>query len=109
MENKNKINPFFKVLSILFIMFLCLYSISENGYIEGINRNKTLYTEEQIDIFEKDVESGEYINSDNYTKIKDIDYSNKVSDFGVKLSDFINEAADYSMKLFDELFSYLFN
>lgn len=107
MENKTKTNPFLKILLVLFIMFLCLYSISENGYIEGINSKKTLYTEEQIDKFESDVESGEYIDSNNYTKIKDIDYSNKVSDFGVELSKFINNAADYSINFFNKLFAYL--
>jgi len=107
MENKNKTNPFFKILLVLFIMFLCLYSISENGYIEGINKNKTLYTEEQINNFESDVESGEYINSNNYTKIKDIDYSNKVSDFGEKVSDAIKEVTDYSLDFFNKLFAYL--
>ena len=89
MEKKKKGNWFLKTLLVLFIMFLCLYSISMNGYIENINKKKTLYTEEQIKKFETDVSNGEYLDLKDYTLVKDIDYSNKMSDFGEDLSEII--------------------
>lgn len=108
MDKKKKGNWFFKILIVLFVMFLCLYSMSINGYTENINMKKTLYTEEQIKKFEKDVQNGEYLDLTDYTLAKDIDYSNKMSDFGESVSEFIAATASKSIKFFNNIFSYLF-
>lgn len=101
-------NWFYKIMIALFIMFLCLYSISMNGYIENVNMKKTLFTEEQISKFEHDVENGEYLDLRDYTLVKDVDYSNKVSDFGEDLSEFISLAARKSIALLNNAFALLF-
>ncbi|MCH5167692.1 MAG: hypothetical protein J1F35_07400 [Erysipelotrichales bacterium] len=108
MEKKKKGNWFLKTLLVLFIMFLCLYSISMNGYIENINKKKTLYTEEQIKKFETDVSNGEYLDLKDYTLVKDIDYSNKMSDFGEDLSEIIAVTASKSIDFLNNILSYLF-
>lgn len=108
MDAKKKSNWFFKILIVLFIAFLCLYSMSLNGYVDNMNKKKTLYTEEQIDAFERDVKNGEYLDYKEYTKVNEIDYSNRMSDLGVELSELISFTADKSIELFNQLFSYLF-
>ena len=108
MENKKNKNWFFKILLVLFIMFLCLYSISMNGYVENINKKKTLYTEDQIKQFETDVKNGEYLDLKDYTLVNDIDYSNKMSDFGEDVSELIAITASKSIKFFNGIFAYLF-
>lgn len=108
MDGKKKNNWFIKVLIVLFIMFLCLYSISINGYIENINKKKTLYTEEQIDKFEEDVNNGEYLDLKDYTLATEIDYSNKMSNFGEEVSNLISLTANKSIEIFNNIFAYLF-
>lgn len=108
MEGKKKNNWFFKILLVLFIMFLCLYSMSINGYVDSINKKRTLYTEEQIKKFESDVDKGEYLDLKDYTLVDEIDYSNRMSDLGVSVSELISYTADKSIELFNQLFAYLF-
>lgn len=108
MEKKKNGTWFFRIMLVLFIIFLCLYSMSINGYVQSVNMKKTLMTEEQIDNFEKDVKNGEYIDMKDYIEKGEIDYSNKVSDFGEDLSELISVAARKSIDLFNNLFVYLF-
>lgn len=79
-----------------------------NGYVDNINKKKTLYTEEQIKKFESDVSNGEYLDYKDYTLAKDIDYSNKMSDLGENISELISATANRSIKFFNTFFSYLF-
>ncbi len=99
MENKNNkgINRLFKIMVLLFIVFLCLYSISLNGYVENINKDKTLYTEEQIKQFENDVLNGEEIDINKYTLPEQVDYSNDVSNLGENISDLIDYASNKAL------------
>lgn len=109
MENKKKgSNLFFKILIVLFVAFLCLYSISMNGYLQNINRDKTLYTEEQITQFESDVNNGEYLDLKDYVLVDEIDYSNKVSELGEDISELIDYTANKSIDMLNSFFSYLF-
>lgn len=108
MEKKKNGNWFFRVMIVLFIMFLCLYSMSINGYVESVNMKNTLQTEEQIKDFENDVRKGQYLDMKEYMNKSDLDYSNKVSDFGVYVSDLISVAARKSIELLNNAFTYLF-
>lgn len=108
MDKKKKSNWFSKIMITLFIVFLCLYSISMNGYVENVNKKKTLFTEEQIAKFESDVNNGVYLDLRDYTLVNDIDYSNKVSDFGEDLSEWISLAARKSISMLNNVFSLLF-
>lgn len=108
-KNKKRLDFFIKVMTILFVMFLCLYSISTNGYLRKINQNKTLYTEEMIKKFEQDVNEGNYVDIDDYLKDETIDYSNNISKLGEKVSTMISEGAVKLIEWLNSLFSYLFN
>lgn len=90
-------------------MFLCLYSISSNGYLEKINENKTLFTDEQIRRFEEDVENGEYIDINDYILPDQVDYSNSSSELGENISSAIEYTANKSIEVFNSFFAFLFN
>lgn len=110
MEKKNKrFKVFLNITLVLFIMFLCLYSVSNNGYLRKINQNKTLYTEEMIKKFEQDVKEGNYVDINEYLKRDTIDYSNNVSKLGENVSTAIQKGAVKLLEFLNSLFSYLFN
>lgn len=106
---KNKSNIFFRILFVLFILFLCLYSIGVNGYLEKSNKDRTLYTEEQIKQFEKDVENGRLMDINEYILPDEINYSNASSNLGEKISNLIDFSANKSIGALNSFFSFLFN
>ncbi len=109
MEKRKKgYHWFFRILAILFILFMCLYTVSTNGYLQKINENKALFTEEQIKQFEQDVENGEYVDINDYILPNQVDYSNSYSHLGEDISEFIQYSANKTIALFQEVFSFLF-
>ncbi len=109
MENKKKSNIFNKIFFILLIMFLCLYSISVMGYKDKRQENKTLYTEEMIRKFEKDVDNGKEIDINDYLNYEEVDYSNKSSELGEKFSNTVDFVSEKSLEWMSNLFTYLFD
>lgn len=109
MENKKKSNIFNKIFFILLIMFLCLYSISVMGYKDKRQENKTLYTEEMIRKFEKDVDNGKEIDINDYLNYEEVDYSNKSSELGEKFSKTVDFVSEKSLEWMSNLFTYLFD
>ena len=83
---KKKSNLFFKVLSLLFFVFIALYIALESGYYETKIEKEVSLTNEKIKAFEEDVKNNEIINLDSYLEKKEVDYSNSVSRFGNKLT-----------------------
>ena len=110
MEEKknNRYHIFFRVIFAFFILFLCLYSISVNGFIETSNKNKTLYTEEQIRKFEEDVNNGNFVNIEKYIEGSEVDYSNEVSRIGESISTLIDDGSKYVIEMLEKFFSFLF-
>lgn len=109
MEEKKKGTKILgRILLFLFIMFLCLYAISSTGYLQRLNQNKALFTEEQIKKFENDVENGNYVDINDYISPEKIDYSNRSSNFGEKLSKAIDYGSHKSIELFNSFFAFLF-
>ncbi|MBO6195617.1 MAG: hypothetical protein J6O56_04705 [Bacilli bacterium] len=86
------------ILLVLFIIFICIFSASSSGYYEYSNNKKTVFTEDKIKQFEKDVEEGKNVNIKDYLKTNSKDYSNKVTNFGDGLSDFINSSVNFVLK-----------
>ena len=88
-------NKTIKLLGIiLVIMFLSVYfSRFNNSYYE----NKNVLTEEAIIQFEKDIKEGKNINVSTYLK-EEKDYSNKVSNVGMKTSNFIEKGFKKTLK-----------
>lgn len=104
----NKYDIFFRILFVLFIIFLCLYAISVSGYVEVENKNRTLYTEEQIEKFESDVMNGKEIDINEYIDNSVVDYSNTISDVGEDLSLMIDELFDMSFEYLEKIFKFMF-
>lgn len=107
-QKKPRYYIFFRVLFAFFVLFLCLYSISVNGFVSRENYEKTLYTEEQIERFESDVNSGKDIDINIYLDNSKPDYSNGASNVGETISNLIDYGADKSMELLEKFFLYLF-
>lgn len=80
-----------------------------NGYVNKANKNKTLYTEEQIAQFEKDVLAGKEVDINEYVLAPNIDYSNEVSKIGESISMGISYVSNKVMDVFISFFSFLFN
>lgn len=107
-NNKKKNNYFIRLIFVLFIIYLCVYAIGENGFIERKYSNKTLYTEEQIKKFEDDVLNGKEIDINKYLSNEESDYSNSISKLGEDMSNLINVGADKLDKLLSSVFQFLF-
>ncbi len=89
---------FYGVLIILFLVFLTILTASETGYYEYSNNQKTMFTEEKIKEFEKDIVEGKDVNIKDYITDTSKDYSNKITDIGDGLSNFIYDAVNAVLK-----------
>lgn len=85
------------VILIVVVLFLSLFLGRTNTYYE----NKKVLTDEAITRFEQDLKDGKEIVASNYLE-EEKDYSNKVSNFGLKTSNLIektfNKGINYLMK-----------
>ena len=75
MKKKKQGNWFFRILTLLFILYLALFISRHTGYYEKLVRDKTLMTEEKIKEFEKDVANNTVIDIKDYLPEEE-DYSN---------------------------------
>ncbi len=82
MKKKEK-NPFFKLLSLLFLIFISLYIALESGYYEAKLSKKTAMTEESIEKFEEDIKEGKPIDVNTYVYEEKNDYSNHTTDAAI--------------------------
>ena len=86
MDNeKEKMNPFFKILIALFIVFIAFYIALESGYYPSRVEKRTIITSKNIEKFENDIKSGKEIKEAGYIK-KEEDYSNFVTKTGTTLT-----------------------
>lgn len=84
MTNDKK-NPFFKILSLLFLVYLGLFIAKETGYYDKNIREKTLLTETKINDFENDLKSGKPVDVISYLP-EEKDYSNILTKSANKVS-----------------------
>lgn len=63
---KKKKPIIYYMLIFLFIIFSCVYIVSESGYYEYTLQGKTILTKEKIIEFEKDIYNGENIDLKKY-------------------------------------------
>ncbi|MBR5662592.1 MAG: hypothetical protein IKX00_02940 [Bacilli bacterium] len=106
-SSKEKMHPFFKLLIILFIIFIAFYIALESGYYPSKIRKDTILTSKELNKFEKDVENGVAIKEDGYIK-KDEDYSNFVTKAGNALTYSFGKALVSGSKGLKDIFKYLF-
>ena len=72
---KSKINPFFKLLIISFIIYVAFYVADITGYYEKTVHDEMIMTKEAQLQFEEDIASNKAIDVTNYLP-KEKDYSN---------------------------------
>lgn len=108
MKKSKKTNWFFRIIAVLFILYISLSIAMETGYYEAKLNEKTMLTEESIKRFEQDVREGKNVDINDYVVEKNRDFSNGATKIGVFLSsiiqDFMSEGltkmADICKKLF---------
>lgn len=89
---------FYIILSILFIIFLIIFISTNSGYYEYKNNQKTIFTEDKIKEFEKDIKEGKNIKINNYLKDDSKNYSNRLTDIGDGISELINNSVNFILK-----------
>lgn len=108
MTKKKKKNPLLIIMIILFGVYLALYYAFLNGYYEYKNYNKMVLTEEAMKEFEKDISEGKDITLNKYIKTEYKDYSNSISDLGLKTGEFLEDAVTKGIGEFAKFFGKLF-
>jgi len=86
---------------------MALYYMAETGYYEYQEYNKMIVTEEAMKRFENDVSAGKDISLEEYVTSNYKDYSNKVSNLGLKtgesIENFITEGLGGFFKVVSKL------
>lgn len=85
----NKIAKF--ILFLICFSFIVSYIIYETGYYEYKLQNRTVFTKEQMEQFEKDVNAGKDVTLNDYLIETEVDYTNKLTDATVKVSTKVND------------------
>lgn len=106
-DKKEKMNPFFKLIIIFFIIFIAFYIALESGYYPSKIRKDTILTNNEIKDFEKDVKNGSYIKDEGYAK-NDENYSNIVTKAGNSLTYSFGKILVEGSKGVKGVFKYLF-
>lgn len=83
---------------ILIVSFLSVFLSSKTGYYEYSNNKKTVFTEEKIKEFEKDISEGKNVNIKDYITDESKDYSNKITNLGNNVSNIITDSVNMFLK-----------
>ena len=105
MKKKDKPNWFFRILGILFLIYISLNIAMSAGYYEAKLNEKTTLTEESIKQFENDIKEGKEVDINDYVVEKNRDFTTKTGVFLSSLvEDFMSEGilkmTDILKKLF---------
>ena len=84
------------------VSFVTFYVSFKSGYYEYNSRRKMTFTREQIERFESDVSSGNYVDINDYLINTDKDYQNKISRVTLGVSEIISK---YTKKCINIVFS----
>ncbi len=105
-KKKNRFWVFLLVFTL--IIYGGLYIANISGYYETSISKKTVLTSENIKKFEKDIKAGKQVDINDYKEEKK-DYSNAVSNAGIKFSNgvekFMSKGLSVTFKLLGKLFS----
>ncbi len=108
MKKKEK-NPFFRILSLLFLLFISLYIALESGYYEAKVSKKTAMTEESIKKFEEDIKNGNPIDVNSYVYEEKKDFGNNTTDaaifLGSKVENFMSNGITEIFDIVKSLFT----
>lgn len=108
MKKKKPSRHFFRIMSILFIVFIIIYIMIECGYYESKLSQKSALTNENIQKFEQDVKDGKPIDLNKYLIEEDVDYSNSVTKAGTVVSETMNSIMTEGLSSVFEVLKKLF-
>ena len=94
---KEKMHPFFKLMIILFLIFIAFYISLQSGYYPSRVQKRTLLTQESVNRFNSDIKNNQEIIAGSYTN-EDIDYSNFVTKAGNGLTYSLGKIIEKSIK-----------
>ena len=94
---KEKMHPFFKLMIILFLIFIAFYISLQSGYYPSRVQKRTLLTQESVNRFNSDIKSNQEIIAGSYIN-DDIDYSNFVTKAGNGLTYSLGKIIEKSIK-----------
>lgn len=106
-DEKEKMNPFFKVLIALFIIFIGFYIALESGYYPSRVEKRTILTNKNIESFENDIKEGRKISKDGYIS-REENYSNFVTKAGTSLTYVFGKVIEDGSKNLGKAFKVLF-
>lgn len=104
---KEKMHPIYKMLIILFIIFIAFYISLESGYYPSKIKKDTVLTNKEISKFENEVKEGNIINEKGYINEKE-NYSNFVTKTGNLLTKSVGKILVEVSNGIKEVFKYLF-
>lgn len=109
MKKEGNYKLFWRILLILFIIFLALYIAVESGYNDVVTANKTVMTEQKLREFERDVKENKEIDIKDYLEYEHNNYSSQFSNLGVTLSKrmkkTLNGSIETSINIIKKLFT----
>ena len=92
------------IITIIVIVFISSYIITESGYYEYTLGQRTIITNEKIKEFEQDIKDNKDIDLVDYLDKDELDYSNAFTNLVYNISDNSNKIARKAMKyLFKKL------
>lgn len=104
MKKNKKARLFFRILSLLFFVYVALLIAYQSGYYETKASNRATLTKEAMKQFEEDVQNGKVIDVKDYLKEENVDYSNGITKLGNKVSNSISDVMTNGLTgLFDAL------
>ena len=85
------------VLLVLFILFVGLYLVGNSAYYDYEAASRSRLTEEQVRIFEQDVQEGKAIDIENYLKLNEKNNDNLISRTTLNISNTISKSFDRAL------------
>ena len=105
---KKKKNYFLIVMVILFSIYCAIQFSYNNGYYQSSAYKKMTLTEETMRRFERDIEEGKNISVNNYLVEDFKDYSNNISNAGVKTGEIVEALVTKGIGRFFKVLGKLF-
>ena len=91
-------------LLLIAIAFISSYLVASSGYYEYQLQQEIVLTNEQIKEFEEDIKNNQYIDLKDYSQKKQLDYTNKLTNFVYNISE---NSSNLTRKIMKKIFQKL--
>lgn len=106
-SDKRKMHPFFKILIVLFLVFIAFYISLESGYYPSRVKKRTMITNGEISGFEESIRQGKEISASGYLE-EEKDYSNFATKAANGLTYAVGKLIEEGIKGVNEVVKVLF-